>query len=486
VKKIGIIADESSETKARVLLIKDMENFIKAEDIVLVLNGSEEKPVCKILGILRKGQGKNELLNSSRYRPEVAYAKIGGEPSSSREIFSFEVIPIGSFQGNEKLTSNRLIIQPRSPVYIFDEEENPLDLIKNSCKQLSFLDAYLEGHPKWQIPADAFYIPYHVGVFGTTGTGKSWFTRNVLIPFYIKNGYDVLVLDWSGRDYVPFFPNNTIDISQIAKEENAIMEYFSELTDNFFGQNNLRYAFEEYVTGWKNKIYGKSPEQVHNELNQHLQNYIKENVERRDVQAANRRAAERSMKRITTEQIRYLMGDVEIEEILNSLREKKIEVLNLAGYSSNLKLSLFLTLSRKLSDLMYKGQNLNLALVIDEAPQYCPYKPEGILERVTEEIKNLAALGRKHNLNLTLISQGIAGEIGINAAVRRNLNTNFYGRLHPLDAASEGGAKDWLQPYGISADYLLTLEDGRFYFSGVMNPCPVPLLITYEPKDGGN
>jgi hypothetical protein len=56
-------------------------------------------------------------------------------------------------------------------------------------------------------------------------------------------------------------------------------------------------------------------------------------------------------------------------------------------------------------------------------------------KKVTEQIKNLATLGRKHKLNLTLIVQGIVGEIGINAVVRRNLHTNFYGRLHPLDAS---------------------------------------------------
>jgi hypothetical protein len=95
-------------------------------------------------------------------------------------------------------------------------------------------------------------------------------------------------------------------------------------------------------------------------------------------------------------------------------------------------------------------------------------------------IKNLAALGRKRMLNLTLIAQGIKGEIGINAAVRRNLNTHFFGRIHPLDAGGEGGASEWLSPYDITPDQLLQLKPGRFYFSGAMNVSPVPLLITYK------
>jgi len=485
-KKIGIIADDSSEVRARVILIKDLEREIKTEDIVLINNGSDAKPVNKIIGILRKGHGKNELLSPLRYKPEVAYAKIGGEPSSSREIYSFEVIPIGSISENGKLSPNRMIIQPRSSVYLFEDHEDPFHYIKNSCKSLSYLDAYLEGHPNWKIPADSFYIPYHVGVFGTTGTGKSWFTRNVLIPFYLKNNYDVLVLDWSGMDYAPFFKNNVIDISMIAKEESAILDYLSDLTDNFFDSSNLEYAFEDYLHNWKARTFNKDPVQVHADIYNHVRDYIEKNVRREDIQASNLRALERAMKRITVQQIAYLMGSIEMDEIIQRLRKNRILVINMAGYSSKMKLSLFLTLARKLQDMMLEGQNLNLSLIIDEAPQYCPFKPEGILQKVTEEIKNLAALGRKHKLNLTLISQGIAGEIGINAAVRRNLNTNFYGRLHPLDATSEGGAKDWLEPYGITSEYLLSLEDGRFYFAGVMNPCPIPLLITYELKDGRN
>ncbi|MEM3691799.1 MAG: hypothetical protein QXS61_04900, partial [Candidatus Korarchaeum sp.] len=155
-------------------------------------------------------------------------------------------------------------------------------------------------------------------------------------------------------------------------------------------------------------------------------------------------------------------------------------VVDMSGFSNEMKLSFFLTLANELKRRMIGGQDLRIALVIDEAPQYCPYRPEGVQQQVTEEIKNLAALGRKHDLNLTLVAQGVAGEIGVNAAIRRNLNTNFYGRLHPLDAAGEGGAKDWLGPYGITPEYLLTLEDGRFYFTGAMNPSPVPLLVTFE------
>jgi DNA helicase HerA-like ATPase len=476
VKKIGIIADDSSETRARVILMHGFEDIIEREAIVLIYNGSEENPINKIIGILRKGSGKNELLNPSRYRPDIAYAKVGGEPSSSREIYSFEIIPIGSFRSEEKLVPNRYIIQPRSSVYLFEENENPCELIKNSCKELSYLDAYLEGHRNWKVPADAFYIPYHVGVFGTTGTGKSWFTRKVLIPFYLKNKYKVLVLDWSGVDYVPYFKDNVIKISQIKMDSQAIFDYFADLTDNFYDNKNLESAIEDFVSRWHERIKGKDEYQLKIVLENHLREFEVDNRFR----TAYERAFRRALSKVTPEQIKHLMGNIELTSIFDLIEQNKLVVIDMSGFSSKIKLSFFLTLSSQLHNMMLKGIDLYLALIIDEAPQYCPFNPDGIQKKVTEEIKNLAALGRKHKLNLTLIAQGIAGEIGINAAVRRNLNTNFYGRLHPLDASSQGGARDWLEPYGITADYLLTLEDGRFYFAGVMNPSPVPLLITYD------
>ena len=67
--------------------------------------------------------------------------------------------------------------------------------------------------------------------------------------------------------------------------------------------------------------------------------------------------------------------------------------------------------------------------------------------------------------------------------MRRNLNTHFFGRIHPLDATGEGGASDWLSPYGVRTDQLLLLKPGHFYFSGAMNPSPIPLLITFEPTE---
>ncbi|MCX8176619.1 MAG: hypothetical protein N3E48_05275, partial [Candidatus Bathyarchaeota archaeon] len=126
-KFIGRIADGSTETSARVILLKGLEREIFAEQLVLIKNGGDEKPLNQILGVLRGGLGKNEFLSPTSYRPDVAYMRYGGEPSCAREVYSFLIKPIGVITKNG-LEPNFAIIQPRAPVYLLDEE-NPLQWI---------------------------------------------------------------------------------------------------------------------------------------------------------------------------------------------------------------------------------------------------------------------------------------------------------------------------------------------------------------------
>ncbi|MEM3481173.1 MAG: hypothetical protein QW576_05765, partial [Candidatus Korarchaeum sp.] len=131
---IGRVADDSTEVSASVILLKDLEREVKSESLVLIENGSSAN---KVMGILRRGRGRNEFLRRSGYRPEVAYLRHGGEPSSAREIYSFDLIVLGCLEDG-RLRTNRTIIAPGSPVYAFDQE-NPLELIAGSAKKLAWM-----------------------------------------------------------------------------------------------------------------------------------------------------------------------------------------------------------------------------------------------------------------------------------------------------------------------------------------------------------
>ncbi|MEM3807946.1 MAG: DUF87 domain-containing protein, partial [Nitrososphaerota archaeon] len=442
-KIIGRIGDGSTETYARVILLKDIEREIKAEEIVLIKNGGEENPVNEIIGVLREGLGKNEFLSHSAYRPDVAYLKYGGQPSGAREVYSFRVMPIG-VKGENGFEPNKLIIAPRSPVYLFEDDDNPLDLLTVSIKEPEYLEAFLEGHEKWRIPVLKEYIPYHVGIFGSTGSGKSWLARYVLVEFYKRCGYDVLILDWSGTDYVPYFEGNVISITDIALDEESIFAYLQDLTYRFGDNTNVRDAFDEFIEEWPKKIQesGGSHERLYEMLKRRVELMV-ENIERKDWKDNARRACRRVFRKIKPEDLIPLMGTISIAELLKRLRRDHLLVIDMSGAMVESKLGFFLSLGAEIYREMDTGKNVNIAMIIDEAPQYAPWDAKGIQLQTSEMIKNLAALGRKRRFNLTLISQGIKGEIGINAAVRRNLNTYFIGRIHPLDASGEGGASEW-------------------------------------------
>jgi hypothetical protein len=74
-KKINSITEDGSQARIKIILYGTFKDTVKREDIVLIHNGNDEDPTNKILGILRKGSGRNELPNPSRYRPDIIREK---------------------------------------------------------------------------------------------------------------------------------------------------------------------------------------------------------------------------------------------------------------------------------------------------------------------------------------------------------------------------------------------------------------------------
>lgn len=480
-EKVGIVASDSSESRARLLLEEKQELKVRAEEIVVV-----ETLTGEVLGVLRSGSGINEALRANAYRPSVAYAKKGGVPSGAREIYTFEIMVIGVIKENG-IEQNRMIIPPRSNVYVFRKEvSNPLEYLAKNKPVV--WKAFLEEHDDWRIPFDSSFLPYHIGVFGATGSGKSWLTRYVLVPVLLEAGLKVLMLDWSGEDYAPYYKDKAIPISSLRLDEEAVIRYIVEKAEHFgyTGQyrdsNPIKGVLEDYVSRRWEETRQKSSEEIFVDMKNFLKNGIEQTVSREDYRRTVLHRLDYGFKKLKPIDLEAVRGSLSIEELVEELRGegKGLRVVDMSLVGSDEKLSFFNSLARFLEEGMELGESLGMALVIDEGPQYAPWEPKGIQYESTEHIKNLCALGRKHKLCIVLISQGIAGDIGINAAVRRNLNTQFFGALHPLDMQE---ADNWLRPFGIQREYLLSLKPGRFYFCGKANPSPIPLLISFKPEN---
>jgi len=474
-REIGIISSPSSETEAQMVLNEGLEREVKVEDLILI----ENKAGNKILAVCRKGIGNNDNIRANAFSPGVAYAKSGRKPSNAKEFYGFKLSVIGDV--TSALRQNKLIIAPSSNVTMFGAEDNPMRMLG----PFSFTLGFYKEHPAWPVPINVKFIPYHIGIFSVTGGGKSFLARYEVIPLLRKAGYDVLVFDWKGSDYVPYF-DTVVTFSDIALDDEVAMSYLTSKMD-YFGysgdykyRNSIRDALEDV-------IYEGKWRQV--EVDD-LRDFLESNVvgilvsENRDARgnitsygARYIRKFKKYIRKLKAEDFRNILGRMTPEDIVKLAKEKHVVVLDISESGKDEKLSIFLSIAKHLQELMEQKQILNMAIVIDEGPQYCPYQPSGIENETTEIISQLCALGRSYHLSVVILSQGIAGEIGINASIRRNLNTQFIGKIHPLDIYE---AASLLSGLDLDPTFLVSLPEGHFYFLGSMNPSPIPLLISFS------
>ena len=494
--RIGIIGDGAEVTWAPVILIEGKEKNIGTEELVLInnLNGN------KILAVCRRGYGRNPGLSKERYSPGRAYARVGELPSPSRESFDFDLSVIGEITG-DGIRQNKLIIAPRSEVYMF-KDKNPFELMN---VDMQYEIGYYKDHKEWKVPVLKKYIPYHIGVFCTTGWGKTSLVRHKIIPLLTKAEYSVLIFDWKGDDYVPEKMNMPVYVFKADKISGEISEILLKEVDE---EKKYEILAEELL---KNMDYiGYTPdsrvvEAFKKAIKKALEECLKDNKKSgEELKECLANKAPNLLQEYTTYRLddnkrllknyindenkssfdkilKYIKGDsdelVKVEDIIESIKEEgKIGVVDLSGREKDEKLKIFLNIAKFLRYKMdVKKEEIEVALIIDEAPQYCPHKPEGLEKETTDIISDLCALGRSYKLPVVLISQGMSGEIGINAAVRRNINTWFIGKIHPLDREE---AKKLLPR--VDLDFLQSLDVGHFYFFGNMSPSPVPLLIRFE------
>lgn len=477
-RKIGIVASGCTELGASVILAEGEEKLVKAEDLVLVRNrnGNEIMAVC------RNGLGSNENLRIGAYSPGVAYARIGHHPSNAKEYYAFGLDVIGDVS-TEDLKENKMLIAPSSDVELYEEHDNPMASLGSTPNSIG----YYKDHPNWKVPIDASYVCYHIGVFASTGAGKSLLTRYQIIPFIRSAGYDVLIFDWKGSDYATHFPN-VLDISDLGLDDDVVVDYLCSAMDNFgyyaagmVDKNPIKAALENVICegSWRSSNNIK-------ELRQSLEDKVCAEIASDQTDASGKvnryglsyiRKFQKALTKVTDKEFENIMGKMGPSEIIEATRKQGIAVLDVSSGGKEQKLSVFLSIAKWLRQLMENKEKLNLAVIIDEGPQYCPFKPQGIENKTTETISDLCALGRSYNLAIILLSQGIAGEIGINAAIRRNLNTQFIGKLNPLDLDE---AVRLLGQVDINPKYLILMPVGDFYIAGKMNPSPIPLLIHFD------
>lgn len=476
-RKIGIVASGSTVIDAGVILNAGEEKNVKAEDLVIIDNRNGNK----VMAVCRTAFGSNENLRAAGFSPGIAYARLGKHPSTAKEFYSFSLDVVGDISTG-KLGQNKTVIAPSSDVLLYEQSDNPMSNLGTPNGSVG----YYKEHPKWTVPMIAKFIPYHIGVFAVTGAGKSRLTRHQIIPFLRSANYDVLIVDWKGSDYTPYFESKLV-LGDLALDDDSVVGYLSAAMDDFgyyWGtapeKNPIRASLETviYNVGWREI---KTVEELRAHLTSEVEREIRAQGDQKSYEDKCVVRLKKHLAKVSDLELKSIMGKVKPEEILNQVRKQHIVVLDISSGGPGEKLSVFLTIANHLRSMMQEKKNLKLALVIDEGPQYCPYAPKGKESRTSEAISELCALGRSYELSIVLLAQGIAGEIGINAAVRRNLNTQFIGKIDPLDMQE---AMKRLAQGKIEEKSITFMPEGDFYFVGKMNPSPVPLLIHFDLPEG--
>ncbi len=480
-----MIASRATVTEAPIILSEGEEKKIQEEDLVLIknLNGNE------VLAICRLGRGLDENLEiRGAFKPTIAYVRRGLEASDAKRHYNFYASVIADVtRGFEQ---NKLIIAPGSTVYAFDEGDNPMNYLRNAISSdVGAVVGFYDDHEGWRIPIDPEYIPQHIGVFGVTGCGKSYLVRFEIIPMLRKAGYDVLIFDWKGTDYVPYIPKERIvKISDLKLPDDVVARYLARKA-RYFG-----YSAEF----WKRTIYkelelvvleGKWREKPLEERKRFIEEEVKKRLYKADrsgKQTATSRRDQETFERywtfVTDDDIKVVSGEKSAEDLLEFVKEQHVVAIDMRYGSEDEKLSAFLSVADHLEKLMIEEVTLNLALIIDEGPQYAPggRVTRGMQQFTASSIQRLCALGRSYKLAIVIVSQGMAGAIGIDAAVRRNLNTQFIGRIHPLDLEE---AEKLLGKQGVRLGFLTRLLVGHFYIVGCLVPSPVPILMEFKPHE---
>ena len=485
-RKIGIVASGSTVIDAIVILNEGEEKHVKAEDLTVIENRNGNR----IMAVCRTAVGSNENLRAVGFSPGIAYARLGRHPSTAKEYYAFTLDVLGDISAG-KLEQNKTVIAPSSDVVLFEQDDNPMNHLGTPDGSVG----YYKDHPKWTVPMVAKFIPYHIGVFAVTGAGKSLLTRYQIIPFLQSSTYDLIMVDWKGSDYTPHF-NTKLTLGDLALDDDSVVEYLCAAMDDFgyytgalMEKNPIKSALETviYRGEWRNV---SSPSELRALLEKDVEQEIAIENTTEDAKGVKKltyygkrdiERFKRYLAKVSDQELGNVLGKTKPEQIVNLARKEHVVVLDISAGQKDEKLSVFLTIANHLRQMMQEKQNLKVALVIDEGPQYCPFMPRGKEAKTTEAISELCALGRSYQLCVVLLSQGIAGEIGINAAVRRNLNTQFIGKIHPLDMEE---AKRLLAQGKIEDKSLTLLPEGDFYFIGKMNPSPVPLLIHFDLPKG--
>jgi len=407
-----------------------------------------------------------------------------------------------------------------------EEAENIFGVSKKSPGIIWY--GTMVGYQNAPIPLNIESIPMHIGIFGTTGSGKSYDT-GALIEQLVKIcdkedrilSFPILIIDANGDylDYVKFFEDHekfgaasaitryvfpgspelskmnvrpiAIDLNLVSKREiaEAINLYYSG------GEKT-----ELQVTGVEKLIAHMEETSLISEGN--YQSIFTDDTKFEDAKGAISNlglhsgtvaAVLRALEKFKGVEDNYnlLSEEPKLDRnfVDNMTKNREIAIIDFSaagapGVDPPLKQFVMSYLAsilfRVFTQYKIEGQERYMLFIIEEAQNYCPnlatYNIGYSLAR--EKLAAIATQGRKFGLSLCLISQRPSF---VDQVVLSMCNSFFLHRISPEDVSFVKRVTGGLP---LSLERRLTiLDNGELIVSGQMLTLPFPMLVRVPPRE---
>jgi len=533
---VGYVLSGATTSEAKIQLTELGEKRVFEGMIVLVENQNGRE----VLGRVDSLVPINEFYQIGDAWTEVR--RKGMEISVAREVGKRYIVGdlalLGEL-GNEGLTEVKFPPEPGDRVYTISD-------LKKYSKKLFGVEygdtgyiwyGSIVGYKDVPLPLDVENLTMHMGVFGITGSGKSYgvgylIERLSRIPYKTDSSTEtkelalpILIVDANGDylDYLNYYEN----FGKIGKFKKVYRFVFSKSPDRFmpntkeitidldqFTARELAEFITIYKTGGRelNELQVSALERVLREVGDYgytelfknniedIYNKLNELSTGRDAPihhstARAVRSAIEKFYRDVIEDLKLITTEPEInEKFIDEITTKPSLVLidfsveGSPGVPLTVKqlviayisLLLFKTFTKYKTQAKNYTQERYLLFVIEEAQNYVPntsnYPVSWTLTR--DYLAQIATQGRKFGLCLCLVSQRPAF---IDPVVLSMMNTLIIHRISPEDATYIkkvcGGLPKSLE------GRLTTLGRGKAIITGQMNVLGYPVLVNVGRRD---
>lgn len=415
-----------------------------------------------------------------------------------------------------KKYNHNSIPKPGSVVKYLPEVKNEKDLI--SFYQISSLEGYVEygrlAGSKIPLLLDLNSITMHVGIFGETGSGKSYNMRYLItLLSNVKIGDKVtaipLILFDANGDYSDFtsFNIDLIDKGRgwikkfVMREPLSDSEIKLSIDLSLFTPKDLSdfIISLKYGDSAPNSLQSNLLEQALLQHDPQEFNWLlstKEGIEslRSDLDNLKTSGFSPSTIRAVGSSLEVFYSKMKKFSLVSSVstfNEQTLDILwntkglgiidfsadGSPGVDISTKQLIVSYVSRLVLDYLtkakYSGKQKLIGLVIEEAQNYIPSNDYPVNARITKDVLvTLATQGRKFGVSLFLVSQRPAF---VDKYVLSMLNTFFFHRIYHEDVkyvmSATGGLPEHL------AKSLPNLDTGYVIVSGLMSALKSPALV---------